>query len=86
MKLKKATHFLQFQAISLCIRAFQCTRFSNISFLYKNEVIPPCSLIFQDFHKFTTHTRHILTCESQKKHNNTIGMKPQLPYDPNLKN
>ena len=25
--------------------------------------------------------KHILTCESQKKHNNTIGMKPQLPYN-----
>ena len=56
MKLKKTTHFLQFQAISLCIRAFQCTRFSNISFLYKNEVIPPCSLIVQDFHRQIYHT------------------------------
>ena len=38
------------------IREFQCTRSSNIWFLQENEVIPPCSLIVQDFHRRIYHT------------------------------
>ena len=66
------------------IHAFQCNQFSNISFLLENQVIPPCSLIVQDFYRRINHTykTYFNFCRLEKapqhnRHETTTAVQPQ---------